>query len=29
VRAVQSWAVRMAGRWVLEVDIRKFLDPPS
>jgi RNA-directed DNA polymerase len=29
VGAVQSWAVRMAGRWVLEVDIRNFLDPPS
>ena len=24
VGAVQSWAVRMAGRWVLEVDIRNF-----
>jgi len=24
VRVVQSWAVRMAGRWVLEVDIRNF-----
>ena len=24
VRAVQSWAVRTAGRWVLEVDIRNF-----
>jgi RNA-directed DNA polymerase len=29
VGAVQSWAVRMAGRWVLEVDIRNFLDPSS
>jgi len=24
VRVVQSWTVRMAGRWVLEVDIRNF-----
>ncbi len=29
LRLVQSQTVKMAGRWVLEVDIRKFLDPSS
>jgi retron-type reverse transcriptase len=29
LRVVQSQTVMMAGRWVLEVDIRNFLDPPS
>ena len=29
LRLVQSQTVKMAGRWVLEIDIRKFLDAPS
>jgi RNA-directed DNA polymerase len=29
LRLVQHQTVKMAGRWVLEVDIRKFLDPAS
>ena len=29
LRAVQGQTVKMAGRWVLEVDVRKFLDPAS
>jgi RNA-directed DNA polymerase len=29
LEVVQNQTVKMAGRWVLEVDIRKFLDPPS
>jgi retron-type reverse transcriptase len=29
LRLVQSQMVKMAGRWVLEIDIRKFLDPSS
>jgi RNA-directed DNA polymerase len=29
LRVVQSQTVKMAGKWILEVDIRNFLDPPS
>jgi len=29
LRVVQSQTVKMAGRWVLEVDIQNFLHPPS
>src|ERR1700758_884629 len=29
LEVVQNQTVMMAGRWVLEIDIRKFLDPPS
>jgi RNA-directed DNA polymerase len=29
LRLVRDQAMEMAGRWILEVDIRNFLDPPS
>jgi RNA-directed DNA polymerase len=29
LRLVQNQTVKMAGRWVLEIDIRKFLDRAS
>jgi RNA-directed DNA polymerase len=29
LRVVQGETVKLAGSWVLEIDVRKFLDPPS
>jgi RNA-directed DNA polymerase len=29
LRVVRDQTMKMAGKWVLEIDVRKFLDPPS